>query len=159
MPGEEPCVTISPVRADFDDVAWSDDSKQLVFVSTSRDHQEAHVRMADCETGEVRDIFEEIVDTQFESGQGTINWKYPFRYQGDHLVFGTKRLGTSISIRCRIRQSEASHYPGRVCGAASAKDRPGETYYLFHGQRRKRKEIPTSSIFTGWISVVRICSY
>jgi len=60
----------------FDDVAWSDDSQQLVFVSTSRDHKQEHVRIADCETGEVRDIFEEIVPTQFESGQDAINWKY-----------------------------------------------------------------------------------
>ncbi len=60
----------------FDDVAWSDESDQLVFVSSSRDHKEAKVRMADVETGEVRDIFEEVVPTQFESGRGTINWKY-----------------------------------------------------------------------------------
>ena len=60
----------------FDDISWSEDSQHLVFVSTSRDHKEAHVRMADCETGEVSDIFQEIVDTQYESGQGTINWKY-----------------------------------------------------------------------------------
>lgn len=60
----------------FDDVAWSDDCKKLVFVSTSRDHKQENVRMADCETGEVRDIFEEKVATQYESGQGTINWKY-----------------------------------------------------------------------------------
>ncbi|WP_303925533.1 S9 family peptidase [Draconibacterium sediminis] len=60
----------------FDDVSWSDDSKKLVFASTSRDHKEEYVRIADCETGEVQDIFEEIVDTQYESGQGTINWKY-----------------------------------------------------------------------------------
>jgi len=60
----------------LDDISWSEDSKELVFVSTSRDHKEARVRMADCETGEVRDIFQEIVETQFESGQGSINWKY-----------------------------------------------------------------------------------
>ena len=60
----------------LDDVAWSEDSKKLVFVSTSRDHKEEYVRIANCETGEVNDIFEEIVETQFESGQGTINWKY-----------------------------------------------------------------------------------
>ncbi len=60
----------------FDDISWSDDSQQLVFVSTSRDHKQAHVRMADCESGEVSDIFEEIVDTQYESGRGTINWSY-----------------------------------------------------------------------------------
>jgi dipeptidyl-peptidase 4 len=60
----------------FDDNEWSDDSKQLVFVSTSRDHKQASVRIANTETGEVRDIFEEKVPTQYESGQGAINWKY-----------------------------------------------------------------------------------
>ncbi len=60
----------------FDDVAWSEDSKQLVFVSTSRDHKQENVRIANCETGEVKEIFEEKVATQYESGQGTINWKY-----------------------------------------------------------------------------------
>ncbi|TFH28056.1 MAG: S9 family peptidase [Bacteroidia bacterium] len=60
----------------FDDVAWSEDSKKLVFVSTSRDHKQENVRIADCETGEVKEIFEETVATQFESGQETINWKY-----------------------------------------------------------------------------------
>lgn len=60
----------------FDDIAWSDDSKQLVFVSTSRDHKEAKVRIANTETGEVKDLFEEIVETQYESGQGGINWRY-----------------------------------------------------------------------------------
>ncbi len=60
----------------FDDVVWSEDGKQLAFVSTSRDHKQANMRMANTETGEVRDIFEEKVATQYESGQGTINWKY-----------------------------------------------------------------------------------
>ena len=60
----------------FDEVAWSEDSKQLVFVSTSRDHKQENVRIADCETGLVKDIFEEKVSTQYESGQGSINWKY-----------------------------------------------------------------------------------
>lgn len=60
----------------FDDVAWSEDGKQLVFVSTSRDHKEEHIRIANTETGEVKDIFEEIVETQYESGQGGINWRY-----------------------------------------------------------------------------------
>jgi len=60
----------------LDDVSWSEDSKHFAFVSTSRDHKEAHVRMADCATGEVRNIFQEVVETQFESGQGSINWKY-----------------------------------------------------------------------------------
>ena len=60
----------------FDDVAWSDDSQFLVFVSTSRDHKQENVRMASCVSGEVSEIFEEIVSTQYESGQDAINWKY-----------------------------------------------------------------------------------
>ncbi len=60
----------------FDDVAWSEDSQQLVFVSTSRDHKRENIRVANTQTGEVKDIFEEVVDTQYESGQGGINWRY-----------------------------------------------------------------------------------
>ena len=48
------------------DVAWSPDGSRLVFVSTSRDHQEVVVRVADTETGEVRDLFAERAETFIE---------------------------------------------------------------------------------------------
>ena len=57
----------------FADVEWSSDGSQIVFVSSSRDHKRAVVRMADATTGEVRDLFEEVEDTFFESGG---NWRY-----------------------------------------------------------------------------------
>jgi dipeptidyl aminopeptidase/acylaminoacyl peptidase len=60
----------------FDDNEWSADGIQLAFVSTPRDHKKATLRIANALTGEVRDIFEEVVATQYESGQGTINWKF-----------------------------------------------------------------------------------
>jgi dipeptidyl-peptidase-4 len=60
----------------FDDIAWSEDAKQLAFVSTSRDHKQENMRIANTETGEVRDVFEEKVATQYESGQGATNWSY-----------------------------------------------------------------------------------
>lgn len=60
----------------FDDNEWSPDSTKLAFVSSSRDHKEAKFRIADAETGSVRDVMEEKVATQYESGQGEINWKY-----------------------------------------------------------------------------------
>ena len=60
----------------FDDVDWSPDGSQLAFVSTSRDHKEEKVRVADAATGAVRDVFQETVATQYESGQGAINWRY-----------------------------------------------------------------------------------
>ena len=60
----------------FDDVDWNADASQLAFVSTSRDHKDEKVRIANAETGAVREVFEEKVPTQFESGQGAINWRY-----------------------------------------------------------------------------------
>lgn len=62
--------------AGWADVYWSDDASKLVFVSTNRDHKQAKVRMADAETGAVREIFEETSPTQFESGWDAINWRY-----------------------------------------------------------------------------------
>ncbi|MFN0141009.1 MAG: DPP IV N-terminal domain-containing protein [Pyrinomonadaceae bacterium] len=60
----------------FDDNEWSDDGRTLAFVSSSRDHKSAKFRVADAATGDIRDVMEEKVATQYESGQGAINWKY-----------------------------------------------------------------------------------
>ncbi len=60
----------------FDDVDWKADASQLAFVSTSRDHKQEKFRIADAVTGAVREVFEESVLTQYESGQGSINWRY-----------------------------------------------------------------------------------
>lgn len=69
------CDDISCTGA-FDDNAWSTDGSTLAFVSSSRDHKEAKFRIANAATGDVREVFEEKVATQYESGQGAINWKY-----------------------------------------------------------------------------------
>ncbi|HMY71975.1 MAG TPA: prolyl oligopeptidase family serine peptidase, partial [Blastocatellia bacterium] len=58
------------------DVQWSEDGKQVAFVSSSRDHKEATLRVADAATGAVRDVLEEKVATFFESGNGRVNWRY-----------------------------------------------------------------------------------
>jgi dipeptidyl aminopeptidase/acylaminoacyl peptidase len=60
----------------FSDTEWSADSTKLAFVSSTRDHKEAKLQVADVVTGDVKFIFEEKVTTQYESGQGTINWRY-----------------------------------------------------------------------------------
>jgi dipeptidyl aminopeptidase/acylaminoacyl peptidase len=60
----------------FDDVDWSPDGNELAFVSTSRDHKVEKFRIANANTGDVREVFEEKVPTQYESGQGAINWRY-----------------------------------------------------------------------------------
>ncbi|MEZ5492307.1 MAG: DPP IV N-terminal domain-containing protein [Gammaproteobacteria bacterium] len=59
----------------FLDVEWSDDSAQLAFVSSSRDHKTATLRIADPDTGEVREVFTETAETYYESGSRTANWR------------------------------------------------------------------------------------
>jgi dipeptidyl-peptidase 4 len=60
----------------FDDNEWSSDGSKLAFVSSSRDHKEAKLRIADAATGTVKEVLEEKVTTQYESGQGSINWHF-----------------------------------------------------------------------------------
>jgi dipeptidyl aminopeptidase/acylaminoacyl peptidase len=56
------------------DVEWYPDGSKLAFVSTSRDHRNEVLRVADASTGAVRDVLSESVKTQFESGNGKVNW-------------------------------------------------------------------------------------
>ena len=60
----------------YDDNYWNADGSKLVFVSTSRDHKMEKIRIADAVTGDVKEVFEEKVATQYESGQGAINIRY-----------------------------------------------------------------------------------
>lgn len=60
----------------FDDIDWNANASKLAFVSTSRDHKQERIRIADAATGVVREVFEETVPTQYESGWGSINWRY-----------------------------------------------------------------------------------
>ncbi len=60
----------------FDDNKWNADASQLAFVSSSRDHKIAKMRIADAATGDVKEVFEEQVATQYESGQGSVNWRF-----------------------------------------------------------------------------------
>jgi dipeptidyl aminopeptidase/acylaminoacyl peptidase len=60
----------------FDDIDWNPDGTEVAFLSTSRDHKQEKFRIANALTGEVRDVFQEVVPTQYESGWGSINWRY-----------------------------------------------------------------------------------
>lgn len=59
----------------FLDVEWSKDSKNLAFISSSRDHKVAQLKLANPDTGEVRDVYSESTETYYESGFSTANWR------------------------------------------------------------------------------------
>ena len=57
------------------DVEFAPDDKHLAFVSTSRDHKDEFVRVADTTTGDVRDVYHEHVDTYY-GWQAKTDWKF-----------------------------------------------------------------------------------
>jgi dipeptidyl aminopeptidase/acylaminoacyl peptidase len=69
------CDDVTCRGGEWADVEWSPDSNRLTFVSTSRDHKQETLRVADASTGTVRDVMEERAATQYESGQGSVNWR------------------------------------------------------------------------------------
>ncbi len=60
----------------WEDVQWAPDGKTLAFVSSSRDHKDAWLKIADTSTGTIREVMHEHVPTWFESGIDAINWRY-----------------------------------------------------------------------------------
>ena len=61
---------------EWGDVQWNPDGSQIAFVSTSRDHKDETLRVADAAAGTVREVMAERAETFFESGNGKINWRF-----------------------------------------------------------------------------------
>ena len=61
------------------DANFSKDGKKLAFISSSRDHKEAHLQIADVKTGNVKSIYKEITETYYESGVNGENWRVFFK--------------------------------------------------------------------------------
>ncbi len=76
MPADEhrssACDDISCSGGELSDAQWFADGSKLAFLSNSRDHKIAILRVADTRSGEIRDVLREEVATQFESGE---NWR------------------------------------------------------------------------------------
>ena len=54
----------------MNDYNWSPDASQLALVSTSRDHKDAVLKVADANTGTVRTVMKETVPTHYEARTG-----------------------------------------------------------------------------------------
>ncbi len=57
------------------DLEWSADGSELAFVSSSRDHKEAKLSIANPNNGRVRAVLEEKEETFFEGGIGSRSWR------------------------------------------------------------------------------------
>ncbi|MEQ8955683.1 MAG: DPP IV N-terminal domain-containing protein, partial [Gammaproteobacteria bacterium] len=59
----------------FLDAQWSADSERFAFVSSSRDHKIAQLRLADINTGAITDVHREQQQTHYMAGQAGENWR------------------------------------------------------------------------------------
>jgi dipeptidyl-peptidase 4 len=85
------CDDVTCAGGEWTDVQWNSDATRLAFVSTSRDHKRERLREADTATGEVREVMEESVPTQFESGDGKANWRV--LYESNEFLWYSERSG------------------------------------------------------------------
>lgn len=134
------------VDGSLGDNQWGGNSKQLAFVSVSRDHKVATFRVADAASGEVRTVMEEKVATQYESGQGKINWQ--FMPETNELIWYSERDGwghlylydlTSGKLKNQITKGDfvvtqmlrADGKTRKIIFEAKGKE-PGENPYYSH---------------------------
>ena len=71
------------------DLQWYPDGSAFAFVSSSRDHKHARVRVADSETGAVRTLFEETSETQIGDAGAGDNWRV--LPDSDELIWWSER--------------------------------------------------------------------
>jgi len=124
----------------FADVQWSADSTQLAFISSSRDHKRATLRVADAATGKVRDVIDEKVETYFEGGNDRPNWR--FLPASNEVIWFSERdnwgdlylydLGTG-KLKNRITSG-----PGNVSQTLKVDEKSGIVYFLGVGKESGR---------------------
>ena len=125
------------------DVYWSPDASQLVFASTSRDHRDEKVRIADAATGAVRDLTDETSHTFLESGFNHVNWQplwssnellwYSERSDWGHLYLydlGTGQLKNQVTNGdWKVLQVLRVDETGRTVWFTAAGREPGDPYF------------------------------
>ena len=133
------CDHITCVNGEFADVQWYPDASKLAFVSSSRDHKIATLRIADAATGDVRDVLREEVKTQFESGDNVPNWRVLPASKRGALVLAARRLGPALPVRPRHRRAqEQGDDRRRQRGLHRAARREGAPAWSSVSARRRR---------------------
>jgi dipeptidyl aminopeptidase/acylaminoacyl peptidase len=120
----------------WDDVEFSPDGKTLAFVSTSRDHKDEWLRVADTTTGDVRTVYHEHVPTYYESGQGKVNWKYlpgsnEFLWYSERSNWGQMYL---YDLATGKLKNEITHGDGPVTQVLNVDEKNRVLYFLATGK-------------------------
>lgn len=126
--------------AGWDDVQFSPDGRRLAFVSTSRDHKDELLRVADTETGEVRTVFHDHVDSYYESGQDKVNWRYlpasnEFLWYSEKTDYGQMYL---YDLNTGKLKNQITHGDGPVMQVLHVDEKNRVLYFLACGKEEGR---------------------
>jgi dipeptidyl-peptidase-4 len=122
----------------WDDVQWSDDAKHLAFVSTSRDHKQEWLRVADASTGDIREVMGETVAKFFESGNGKVNWQY-LPHSNEILWFSERDNWGQMylyDLTTGALKNQITHGEGNVTQVLSVDEKTRTLYFLAVGKEQ-----------------------
>jgi dipeptidyl aminopeptidase/acylaminoacyl peptidase len=132
-------VSCEPTKT-WDDVQWSEDGRHLAFVSTSRDHKQEWLRVADAANGDVRDVMNETVATYFESGNGKVNWKY--LPQSNEVLWFSERDNWGqmylYDLTTGKLKNQITHGDGNVTQVLHVDEKARKIYFLAVGKESGR---------------------
>lgn len=132
-------ISCSP-DGEWEDVQWSDDGKHLAFVSTSRDHKQEWLRVADVATGEVREVMTETAPKFFEPGNGKSNWRYlsstnEFLWFSEREGWGQMYLYDGATGKLK---NQITHGEGNVTQMLLVDEAKRRIYFLAVGKEKGR---------------------
>jgi dienelactone hydrolase len=122
------------------DVQWTPDASRVIFVSTSRDHRQESLRIADAATGEVKDVMEEKVPDFFESGAGAINWR-ALPATSELIWFSERDDWGNLYLRDLTTgklKHQITHGPGPVLQVLRVDEKTRTIYFTGAGREKGR---------------------
>jgi dipeptidyl aminopeptidase/acylaminoacyl peptidase len=124
----------------FSDVEWKPDGTELAFVSSSRDHKDATLRVANAATGDVRTVLTEHQDTYYESGVDGIAWRVLWK-RGDVLWYSERDDWGNLyryDLATGKLRNQVTKGPGVVLDVSRVDEDKGLIYFTGGGREEGR---------------------
>jgi dipeptidyl-peptidase-4 len=129
------CDDVSCSGGKWTDAEFSPDDQQLAFVSTSRDHKDEDVEVADTTSGVVRSIFKEHVDTYY-GWQSETDWK--MLWADSEVLWVSERSGNAqiylYDMKTGKLKNQVTHGDGPVQDLLAADEKTHVVYFMATGK-------------------------
>ena len=121
----------------WSDVDFSPDDTKLAFVSTSRDHKDEWVKVADTATGDVRDVYHEHVDTYY-GNEAKTDWKV--LWDSNEFVWASERKDWAqyylYDLNSGKLKGEITHGEGPVAEIVAYNSKLHTLYFTAYGKAK-----------------------